>query len=97
MNKPPHIKEFSKAVGIPVAKLLSRCHHREVVEARFVYWYLALANSPYTARYIGEWFGFSTYTVVHGRDRVKELLSIKDPYITSLVEKTEGLWAAKNM
>jgi len=96
MNKPLHIKEFARATGIPVAELLSRCHRREVVEARFVYWYLALATSSYTLRYVGEWFCVDASTVVHGRKRVKELLSIKDPYITRLVEKTEGLWAAKS-
>lgn len=75
----------SKVSGVSASDILRKTRKRNIAEARFVLWYFL--HRKYTYSHIGKTMGWNHASVRHGVERVKEMVSIRDPVLTRMVSK----------
>ena len=74
------LETYAHRIGIPVSDLISKSRETELVTARQVYWHLMMKNG-YTHREAGKLFNRDHATVVHGINKINDLMSIGYSYL----------------
>jgi chromosomal replication initiation ATPase DnaA len=67
---------------------MSRSRKTEFVTARQVYWFY-LRSKGCGLSEIGRMFGWTHSTVYHGIQKIKDLISVNDPYIQPFLKAIE--------
>lgn len=84
------IEKFARITGYRIDDILGYNNKPDVCSARFVYWRLLYLNG-YCKSTIARICGRNHATVLSGLKRVEDLISIKDPFVCELVEKTKNI------
>lgn len=83
------INEYCSKIGMPLEKLKSKSRKREVITARFIYWY-HLRENRYTYEEIGRMFGMNHATVIHAVRTVDNFIAIDDSYIEKFLKAIQN-------
>ena len=74
------LKEYACRLGIPFEEIMGRSRKAEVVMARQVWWWF-LRDLSFGYSEIGRMFGRDHSTVIHGVNRVSDLIRLNDEYL----------------
>jgi chromosomal replication initiation ATPase DnaA len=81
---------ISRVTNVPANDIRSAKRYREIVVARHLYYYFASMyyGKEFSLRQIGSLTHDADHTtVIHGREKIKELLSTKDKYVHPYYEE----------
>ena len=75
------IEKYCEKILLTKEQLFSESKITEIVTARWVYWYYLRYKKNMPFYQIGRIFGRNHSTVIHGINKVSELIDINDKYI----------------
>jgi chromosomal replication initiator protein len=92
-SKIPDLQEIAMLVSshfkIPLDKMKKKCREREIINARHVCIYLQYLYCQKPIVSIGQFFGQDHTTVLHAKDKVKDLIDCKDLVVIAALDKLE--------
>jgi len=79
------LETYAKSINIPIDKLKSKSRKREIVTARWAYWYY-LQERRFTYEEIARIFNMNYSTVIYGVKKIRDFIELKDFYVERFLE-----------